>query len=168
MKSKETSTSQTGLAEAGQKLLDHSKSVEFTATRGLVAELYPFIFGAAERMSARAISRFLAKEQGIKLSSVTINKALKDPAKNWNLYFDIVEPAARVWERVEKKRMREFLFKEQIFWKAVQNRFVKAAVNAMLPVEVPPAASVLRDKWYAIALEIRQKARPYIEHRLNK
>jgi hypothetical protein len=161
-------TNQTKLAEAGQKLLDHSKSVEFTATRGLAVELYPFIFGAAERMSARAISGFLEKEQGIKLSSVTINKAIKDPAKNWNLYFDMVEPAARVWARDEKKRMKDFLFVGQIFWKPFENRILKAAVNSMVPAEVARAATILRDKWYAIDLEIRQKARPYIEHRLNK
>ena len=45
-------------------------------------------------MSAKAISRYLAKVQKIKLSIVTVNKALKDPAKNWNLYFDMIEPSA--------------------------------------------------------------------------
>jgi predicted acyltransferase len=47
-----------GLAGAGQKLLAHSKSAEFTANRGLVMELFPFILGAADRMSAKAISEW--------------------------------------------------------------------------------------------------------------
>jgi hypothetical protein len=161
-------TQQLGLAEAGQKLLDHSKSAEFTAKRGLVVELFPFIFAASERMSARAISRFLETEQGIKLSSVTINKALKDPAKNWNLYFDMVEPAARIWEREEKKPMREFLFKKQVLLKPFENRLLQAAAKALTPEEVRGAARTLRTKWDSIELEIRLKARPYIEHRLNK
>lgn len=66
----------------GQKLFAHSKAAEFTARRGLALELWPYIFGAGERMHAKAISQFLEAEQGVKLSSVTINKALKDPAKN--------------------------------------------------------------------------------------
>src|ERR1039458_2242941 len=48
----------------GQKLLAHSKSAEFTARRGLAVELYPFIYGASSRMSAPAISKFLAMEIG--------------------------------------------------------------------------------------------------------
>jgi hypothetical protein len=160
-------TKQLSLVDAGQKLLDHSRSAEFTAKRGLVVEMFPFIFGAAERMSARAISRFLEKEQGIKLSSVTINKALKDPAKNWNLFFDMIEPAARVFERVDKKRMRDFLFKETIFYKPFKNSLVKAAFKAVVAADVTRAASILRGKWYVIDLGIRQKARPYLEHRLS-
>ena len=35
-------------------------------------ELFPFIYDASERMSARAISRFFQEEQNIKLSAVTI------------------------------------------------------------------------------------------------
>ena len=92
-------TNESGLAGVGQKLLAHSKAAEFSAKRGLVVELFPFIFGASERMSSRAISHFLETEQGIKLSSVTINKALKDPAKNWNRFFDMIEPSARLFEK---------------------------------------------------------------------
>lgn len=157
-----------GVAEAGQRLLAHSKSAEFTAKRGLVVELFPFLFGAAQRMSARAISRFLQKEQGIKLSSVTINKALKDPAKNWNLYFDMVEPAARVWAREAKKPMGDFLFEEKVLLKPFENRLLRAAARAMTPEQVRGAARTLRSRWDSLDLEIRLKARAYIDHRLNK
>ena len=101
------------LAGIGPKLLAHSKAAEFTARRGLVVELFPFIFGASERMSAKAISQFLEKEQGIKLSSVTINKALNNPAKNWNLFFDMIEPAARKFGEDEMVPMKDFLFRKK-------------------------------------------------------
>ena len=156
------------ITNVGSNLLAHSKRAEFTAMRGLVLDLFPFIFAASQRMSARAISDFLEKEQGVKLSAVTISKAIKEAAKNWNLYFDMIEPAARVFEREDKKPMREFLFKEQIFWKPFQNRFLKAAVKVVLPADVARAASVLRSRWFALDLEIRLKARPYIEDRLNR
>jgi hypothetical protein len=61
----------------------------------LVIELFPFIFEASQRMSARAISRFLLEEQGVKLSAVTITKALNDPKKSWNAFFDTIDPSAR-------------------------------------------------------------------------
>jgi hypothetical protein len=158
---------QTRLVEVGQRLLHHSKDVEFTARRGLVVELYPFIFGAGQRMSARAISRFLESEQGVKLSSVTINKALKDPAKQWNLFFDMIEPAARVYGREDKKALRDFLFDEPKKWKPLKNRAFRAVVNFVNPDELTRAVAVLREKWFVIDLEIRQKARPYVEQRLT-
>ena len=86
----------TNASDIGLKLVGHSKSTEFTAYRGLVIELFPFIFEASQRMSARAISRFLLDEQGVKLSAVTITKALNDPQKSWNAFFEMIEPSAKV------------------------------------------------------------------------
>lgn len=154
------------LSGVGQKLLAHSKAAEFTAKRGLVAELFPFIFGASERMSSRAISHFLETEQGIKLSSVTINKALKNPGKYWNLFFDMIEPAARIYAEDDGVPMKSFLFKEQIFFKPAKHPLLKAAVKALVPAELAQSISILRGKWYVIDLDIRLKARLYLEHRL--
>src|ERR1022692_3026771 len=82
------------LIDVGQKLVGHSKSTEFTANRGLVIELFPFIFEASERMSARAISRFLQEQENIRLSAVTITKALNDPKKSWVSFLDTIEAEA--------------------------------------------------------------------------
>jgi hypothetical protein len=166
METKETN--EASLAGVGSKLLAHSKSAEFSAKRGLVVELFPFIFGASERMSSRAISQFLEKEQGIKLSSVTINKALKDPAKNWNLFFDQIEEAARTYAKADGVQIKDMLFKKKIFFKPVQNRVVQAAIKVLVKEDVVQAVRILRTKWEAIDWEIRLKARPYIEHRLGK
>jgi hypothetical protein len=155
------------LADVGQKLLDHSKQAKFTA-RGVVVELFPFIYGASERMSARDIGRFLEKEQGGKLSSVTITRALKDPGKTWNLFFDKIEPSARIYAKGERAPMKDFLFREKYLLEPVKSRILDAAIHALYSKKVAEATSVLRDKWYAIDWEIRLKARPYIEHRLNQ
>jgi len=45
------------------------------------------VWRGAGANSARRNEHTLEKEQGIKLSSVTINNAPKDPAKSWNLFF---------------------------------------------------------------------------------
>jgi hypothetical protein len=155
------------LAGVGQKLLAHSKSAEFTARRGLAVELYPFIYGASSRMSAPAISKFLAMEQGVQLSSVTINKAIKDPAKNWNLFFDLIEPAARTFADDSGITMEKLLFQKQYFY-TIKNPIIKAAAKMLVKDEVAKASSLLRQKWFSIDWEIRLKARPYIEHRLSK
>src|SRR5208283_5231979 len=98
------------LFDVGQKLIGHSKSAEFTANRGLVYELFPFIFEASERMSARAICRFLMEGQNIRLSAVTITKALNDPTKSWISFFEDIEPAATVIARHSKSRSFNYLY----------------------------------------------------------
>lgn len=156
------------MIDVGQKLVGHSKSAEFTASRGLVIELFPFIFEASERMSARAISRFLMKEQNIKLSAVTITKALNDPKKSWNLFFDLIEPAARTYVKGERISMGVFLFKKNPLFKPFKSPLVNAALRAVFSDELALATSILRAKWFAIDFGIRLKARPYLEHRLDK
>ena len=61
------------IASVGQNLVEHSKSSDLERKRGLVVELFPFIFGAHERMSARAVSQFLKEKHGIKLSAAIRN-----------------------------------------------------------------------------------------------
>ena len=59
-------------------------------------------------MSARAISRFLMEEQNVKLSAVTITRAINDPKKSWNAFFDVIEPSARViadWWKAEVSKL---------------------------------------------------------------
>jgi hypothetical protein len=102
------------------------------------------------------------------LSSVTINKALRDPAKNWNLFFDQIESSARTYAKADGVQIKDMLFEKQIFYKPAQNRLVQAAVKILVKEEVIQAVRILRTKWYVIDLEIRLKARPYIEHRLGK
>ena len=165
MKTKKTEGND--LTGIGQKLFAHSKGAEFTARRGLALELWPFIFGAGERMHGKAISAFLEKEQGIKLSAVTINKALKDPSKHWNVYFDLVEPSARVFAESDRVALGDVLFQKQYFLKPVENVVLKTAVNLVVPDKIKYAASILRTKWFSIDWEIRLKARPFLEHRLG-
>jgi hypothetical protein len=165
MEHKEDKTA--GLLGVGQKLLAHSKVAEFTARHGLVVELWPFIVGASERMSARAISRFLEKEQKVKLSSVTITRALNDPQKHWNLFFDMIEPAARIFAKDYGISMKAMLFKKQFFNEPFKSPLLNAAAKALVKTEVVHTAGVLRTKWFSIDYEIRLKALPFLEHRLD-
>lgn len=84
------------LKELGLKLVeDAALNEEFSAQRGLINELFPYIYEASKRMSSRAISRWL-EANGTKLSPATIAKALRNPDPYWQELFEEIEPAARI------------------------------------------------------------------------
>ena len=154
------------VAAIGQTLVEHSKSAALDGKRGLVVELFPFIFGANERLSARAISRFLKEKHGVKLSAVTITKALNDPKKYWNQFFDTIEPDVEAYENWEKSAKREkFLFDDEGF-KAMRFPGRDFLRKQLLKFEFARAINVLRQKWFSIDHETRMKARPYLAERL--
>ncbi len=158
------------VAEVGQKLVGHSKSTEFTANRGLVIELFPFIFEASERMSARAISRYLAEEQNIKLSAVTITKALKDPKRSWISFFGEIEGAATTIAKWHRRPSFEFLFLSKSGYESrtaggTKSLFGRATVSLLRP-GVLSADKVLREKWFSIGHGTRLKAKAYLEEHL--
>jgi hypothetical protein len=161
----------TDATDIGLKLVGHSKSTEFTANRGLVIELFPFIFEASQRMSARAISRFLMDEQGVKLSAVTITKALNDPKKSWNSFFDIVEPSALVIAKWWRCETLNFLFTGRAKYEdnirpAIGNLVGRLAVKVLIKGDVLSADKILRQKWFCINKLTLEKAKPYLEARL--
>jgi len=154
------------VAAIGQTLMEHSKSADLDGKRGLVVELFPSIFGANERMSARAISRFLKEKHGVKLSAVTITKALKDPKKSWNQFFDTIEPYVEAYENWEKSAKREeFLFDDEAF-KGIHFPGRELLRKQLLKFEFAQAIDVLREKWFSIDYETRVKARPYLAEKL--
>ena len=162
------------LIDIGQKLVGHSKEAEFTANRGLVIELFPFIFEASERMSVRAISRFFEEEQDIKLSYVTIGKALNDPKQSWLSYFHSVEPAAITIAKWFRPASFKYLYssksdfdtrmnfeKEGLIGSAV----VRGAVSLLRP-DRAAAVKLLREKWFSIGQGTRLKAKGFLEEHL--
>jgi hypothetical protein len=150
----------------GQNLIEHSKSSDLGRKRGLVVELFPFIFGAHERMSARAVSRFLNVKHGVKLSAVTVTKALNDPKKYWNQFFDTIEPHVEAYENWEKSAKREeFLFDDEGF-KEIHYPGRDFVRKRLLKFEFAQAIDALREKWFSIDYATRVKARPYLADRL--
>jgi hypothetical protein len=158
------------LMDVGRKLVGHSKAAEFTANRGLVIELFPFIFEASERMSARAISRYLLEEQKIKLSAVTITKALNDPKKSWLSFFDSIETAAVTiakWHKIPSFKylwLKKAAFEEHLA-PATRNLIGRAAVTLLKPALLH-AHDIMLEKWFSIGMATRLKAQPYLEEHL--
>jgi len=154
------------VAAIGQDLVSHAKTIDLDGNkRGLVVELYPSVVTASERMSARAISRFLKDQHGVKLSAVTITKALNDPKKYWNQFFDMIEPSVVAYEKWENAKREDFLFDDGRF-KPVNFPGREVLRKQLLKFEFAQAINVLRDKWFTIDRETRMKARPYLAERL--
>ena len=164
----------TRLVDIGRKLVNHSKSAEFSAARGLVIELFPFIFEASERMSARAISRFLAEHQNIKLSAVTITKALNDPKKSWLAFFEGIESAAIVTAKYFRPSSFKFLFVTKSEYETrvapdATGKITQAfthGVRAFMQPERAEAHKFLIEKWFSIALATRLKAKTFLDEHL--
>ena len=105
----------TELSEVGCDLRRYAEmEAEFSA-RGAVDELFPYIYMASKRMSTRAISRWLKDTHKIKLSPVTIAKALRESDKYWKAFFKTIEPAAQIFGDAHSVYMADFLMNHELF-----------------------------------------------------
>lgn len=157
-----------GVAAVGQNLMAHAKTFNPNAKRGLVIELFPAICGASEFLSARNISKFLKEKHGVKLSAVTVTKALNDSGKSWNQFFDIIEPYVEIYEKAEKRKREEFLYDDERFKVWLPNLPARETLRKHLwEFQVRQAIDVLRERWFSIDLGIRIKAMPYLAERLK-
>ena len=65
------------IRDIGKALVEQAENKPSSA-RGMVDDLFPFIYAVHKRMSARAISKWLEEQQQLKLSYTTILKVLKE------------------------------------------------------------------------------------------
>lgn len=141
------------LAEIGRYVVESSRQPEATE-RGLVSQLFPYIYEAAKRISARAISREF-KNRGVKISQVSISKALREKKKYFQAHFDHVEVAARTVERVLGSPASDLLSDEGTFVSAE----LQTDRNEYDPDDewsLQDALSVLRDDWWGFAADFRE------------
>jgi hypothetical protein len=80
---------------AGQELAKFADTTaEFTAQRGVVETLFPFIWQASHRMSLRAVSKWLWEAKRIKLSANTLARAMRNQDKYWGGWYESIAPHA--------------------------------------------------------------------------
>jgi hypothetical protein len=83
------------LRNVGEALVEHASHSELSG-RGMVTELFPYIYIAARRLSTRAISVYLREQHQVKLSAASIAKALREPEKHFHALGEKFEPSARI------------------------------------------------------------------------
>jgi hypothetical protein len=148
------------LKELGWHLVQESKEEDFTAQRGLVNELFPFIYEASKRMSSRAISRWF-EGNNVKLSAATIAKALRNPKPYWQELADHIEPFALCFARAHEVDVEELLSQGDCF-SMLENRVPSLQVVNVGDVashelsDYEHAKSVLKKDWFALSLSIRE------------
>jgi hypothetical protein len=157
-----------GLSEVGIELVNQCLHVPFSARRGVLDELFPYLHFASKRMSARAISRWLESGKGIKLSDVTISKALRKPEKGWEAFWDDIEPFARTFCDAHSACLCEVLFKENLF-DALNEAAPSLEVSDdpesphVAHEQYQEAAGVLRTRWFSMPAEVRILGQAFIE-----
>ena len=156
--------------DIGKELVAASRMPEEFSARGLVAEMFPFIYEASKRMSARAISRWLKEAKGIKLSDVSIAKALRDPGKYWTMLADEVDPLARAVEVGTGVSMKDFLFDDRLFDHITEDEAtIFKNVDGSNPDEIMEevrhvgfAVRRLNEIWFPLTPYARAAAWPYL------
>lgn len=79
--------------DIGTHLVRDSKTANFSAQYGLLGRLYPYILVASERMSLRAIERWLKETYDVSITAVSLSRAMRNPEKYWSDFFSPVEGA---------------------------------------------------------------------------
>lgn len=146
------------IVEIGSSLVEASRE-ENTSARGLVTELFPFIFTAARRMSARSISRFLKQAHNVKISAVTISRALKEPEKHLEAFAEWVEPQARLFASCHGEDLETILQNQQAFEILTERPPTITGSSedermAMLD-DYRSAEDFIRCQWYGLDSEVR-------------
>jgi hypothetical protein len=152
--------------DIGADLSRAAKEMPFQP-RGLVEGLFPFIYEASRRMSTRAISRWLEAEHGIKLSAVTIAKALRNSERHWQDFGEDIQVAALVIEDASGVPMEDFLFDSNLLHNVISSDYV--AKRAGSPDETADfvndcyrAEQILVKRWVPLNSSTQGLAAPYV------
>ena len=146
------------IKELGAKLVQDAKlNAESAIQRGVIHQLFPYIYEASKRMSARAICRWL-EANGTKLSIGTVAKALKNPQIYWQEIFEDIEPAAIIFAEAHDLEVRDLLANHEQFFDLVHDKNTFPTMEGRLPHESEQdlydeyldACARLQEDWFSM------------------
>jgi hypothetical protein len=100
----------------GQHLLKHSDARPLRVPEGFLGYIYPQVLVSCRRMTVREVSNWLEEKEVVYVSAVTVAKALREPAKNWDIFW-----RQRLWSsvadvcRAHDVKPEDFLFSRDAF-----------------------------------------------------
>jgi len=164
----------TNLEAVGNSLIEHVQDAA-SSRPGIVGELFPYIVQASKKISARAIARFLEEQHGVKVSYVTIGRALRNPGKYWNIYFDDIEPHAWIVAESHEKSLKDFISEPEKYQQIMEEKpgLVVKDVDDQDSVlradwNYNNAVRVLDEKWFCFDEDILEEARFHLFKRFNE
>jgi hypothetical protein len=156
----------------GNSLIEHVRGAA-SSRPGIVGELFPYIVQASKKISARAIGRFLEEKHGVKLSYVTIGRALRNPGKYWNMYFDEIEPHAWIVAESHEKSPGDFISEPEKYQQMMEEKPVLQVDDVddhhklfRADNDYQNAVRVLDEKWFCFDEDILEGARVHLLKRL--
>ena len=160
------------LEAVGNSLIEHVRDTA-SSRPGIVGELFPYIVQASKKISARAIARFLEEEHSVKVSYVTIGRALRNPGKYWNMYFDDIEPHAWIVAESHEKPLKHFISEPEKYQEMMEEKPVLLVEDVddhdklfRADVDYKSAVKVLDEKWFCFDEDILEEARIHLIKRL--
>lgn len=146
----------------GQELIDYAEhTAEFTAQRGLLDELFPFIYLASKRMSLRAVCRWLDDAHRIKISVNAVSKAMRNQEEYWERLAEEVIPAVRTFADAHDGSPLNVLDNKDYFESLeVAAPIISAGDGEDIAKEydqVVEAAAVIRNRWFSLPKEARNQ-----------
>jgi hypothetical protein len=146
------------ISDIGGSLVAHSQEQDIPG-RGLASALFPYIYTAAKRMSTRAISAYLQEKHGVRLSAVTIAKALREPEKHVLAVLERVEPAARTVGMAHNLGPEDLLNDADLF-ESVRNRPPELWPGSQREIaegihEYKAALECLAKEWFELPTDLR-------------
>lgn len=145
-------------AGAGQELI--KKAATESSAPGLLDEMFPYIYVASRRMSVRAISRWLADEYNIRISHVSLSKALRESKEHFARIAEAASLAAGVLARAGGMHEEDILFTENHFESQVQENLPFSS-ESISPQEVIDAATDLDTTWFKYPEEVREACKRF-------
>ncbi len=146
----------------GAGLVEHAECTPITS-RGIIEELFPYIYVASKRMSTRAISEWLEKEQNVQLSHVSIARALKDSSVHFERIMDNIYAAADTLEihcnydgNVTNSSKLAFLFDEEYFEQIIGNMAVDIGKDINIGA-ILHAIQKIKEEWFALPKTVRDR-----------
>lgn len=158
-----------GFADIGRELVETSK--EASSARGMAEELFPYIYVAAKRMSTRAISRWLEEEKSLKISHVSISKALRNADEHFSAILENIWPSAQRIARECNLTAAEVLYRDddahlEVFLLEHDNPHPDSSsgIDAVLWSDTRLALKKLREEWFCYPVEVRAECSRFLEN----
>jgi hypothetical protein len=150
------------LVSVGAELVAASKQVERKPGE-ILQEIFPFVFEASRRMSARQISAWLKENRGIEISQPTISRALRSPKGFWDGFAETIEPTARRIASSLGVAMRDLLLDDgdessydfHLHYQEAKKKLSKEELK-----EVDEGMDFLRQNWFSLSVGTRRACAP--------